>query len=93
MIRTINALPGHGVKAARGIPTFTRLSKKVVVEINKLGKDRAQRIEAGLQKLSEYAHEVVRRVPSVVDHSQRKVKQLRKRAEYKQARVIEKLME
>jgi IS5 family transposase len=93
LVRMVKSLSAHGVKAGRGIRTFSRVSKKVIVEINKLGKDRAQRIEAGLRKLSEYAQEVVKRVPRVIDHAQSKVKQLRKRGQYKQARVIEQLKE
>jgi IS5 family transposase len=91
LVSTIKSLSAHGVKVAGGIRTFTRLSKKVIVEINKLGKDRAQRIQTGLRKLSEYAQEVIKRVPRVVDEAQRKVKQLSKRGEYKQARTIERL--
>ncbi len=70
-----------------------RVGKKVIVEVDKLGKDRAERIECGLRKLSRYAQEVVNRVPGVVDHAQRKVKQLSKRGAYKQARLIEQLKE
>ena len=93
LLRTIKSLSAHGVEVAKGIRTFTRLGKKVMVEINKLGKDRAKRIETGLRKLSEYAQEVIKRVPRVVEEAQRKVKQLSKRGKQKQAHVIEQLKE
>jgi IS5 family transposase len=93
LVRTIKSLSGQGVKAGRGLRTFARLSKKVIVELNKLGKDRTQRIETGLRKLSEYAQEVIKRVPRVVEEAQRKVKQLSKRGKQKQAHVIEQLKE
>lgn len=89
LVRTIKSLSNHGVKAAGVIRTFARLSKKVIVEVNKLGKDRAQRIESGLRKLSEYAHDVIKRVPRVVEQAQRKVKQLSKRSKHKEAGLIE----
>ena len=93
LVRTIKSLSAQGVKAAGGIRTYSRLGKKVIVEVNKLGKDRAERIECGLRKLSGYAQEVVKRVPRVVDQARGKVKQLSKRGECKHARVIAKLKE
>lgn len=82
------------MKAAEGIRTFTRFSKKVVVEINKVGEDRAQRIESWLRILAEYAHEVIRRVLRVVETMRgEKVTHLRKRGEYKHAHVIKHLKE
>jgi len=93
LVRTIKSLSAQGVKAARGIRTYTRVGKKVIVEVNKLGKDRAERIECGLRKLSAYAQEVVKRVPKVGNQVEGKVKQLSKRGTYKQARLIEQLKE
>lgn len=65
LVRTIRRLYSHGVDVVRGVRTFSRLSKKVMVEIHKLGKARKERIEAGLAKLIGYAREVVKRVPQV----------------------------
>ena len=75
MVRTLKSLSVHWGKAAGGIRTFTHFIKTVIVEVKKVSKERAQWIESGLQKLSEYAREVIKRVPRVVDHAHRKVEQ------------------
>jgi transposase, IS5 family len=55
LVRTIRRLGIHGVKGIEGIRSFSRLSRKVIIGIQKLGKDRKERIESGLRKLSGYA--------------------------------------
>lgn len=91
LVRTIRRLYSHGVEVVRGVRSFSRLGKKVMVEISKLGKDRKERIEAGLRKLTGYAHEVIKRVPQVLQSAERKIEQLSKGGEQKAAKAIERL--
>jgi IS5 family transposase len=91
LVRTIRRLSGHGVKGIEGVRSFSRLSQKVIVEVYKLGKDRKERIEAGLRKLSRYAQEVVKRVPEVICHTEKKIRNLYTKGAHKAARAIERL--
>jgi len=91
LVRTIRRLSGHGVKGIEGIRSFSRLSRKVIIEIHKLGKDRVERIEAGLRKLSGYAQEVVKRVPEVICHTEKKIRKLYAKGAPKAAGAIERL--
>jgi IS5 family transposase len=91
LVRTIRRLSGHGVKGIDGIRSFSRLSQKVIVEIHKLGKDGKERIEARLRKLSGYAQEVVKRVPEVIYHTQKKIKNLYAKGAHESAQEIERL--
>lgn len=93
LVGIVKELSSHGVKAAGKVRTFARVSKKVIVQINKLGKDRAKRIEAGVRKLSDYAHEVVKTVPRLIDEAQSKIKELKSKGRDKQAYAIEQLRE
>jgi len=91
LVRTMNRLQKAGVQFARKVRSFHRLGKKVMVEINKLGKDRAARIAAGLRKLIAYAHAVVKRVPQVIEKAQEKIEHRVQQGEHKAAGVIEQL--
>jgi transposase, IS5 family len=93
LVRTIKRLCGHGVKGIEGVRSFSRLSQKVVVEIHKLGKDRKERIEAGLRKLSGYAQEVVKRVPEVICHTEKEIRDLYTKRSHKAAGAVERLKE
>lgn len=93
LVRLVKRLSANGVKAAQKVRSFNRVSKKVMVQINKLGKDRTKRIESGLRKLCEYAQEVVKRIPEVIDDAQDKVKELKETGKEGQARLIEGLKE
>lgn len=91
VVRTIRRMQSKGVEVVRGVRSFRRLSKKVLIEINKLGKDRAARIEAGLHKLIDYAHEVVKSVPQIIEKAQEKIEHLVVEGEQTAARAIEQL--
>lgn len=91
LVRTIRRLQRHGVQVVRGVRSFRRLSKKVMVEIHKLGKARKERIKAGLAKLIRYAHEVVKRVPRVVQSAQSRAEQLCRDGQQRAAKTIERL--
>ena len=91
LVQSIRRLFGHGVKGTEGVRSFSRLSRKVIVEVHKLGKERKERIEAGLRKLSGYAQEVVKRVPEVIDHAEKKIRNLYAKGAHKAARAVERL--
>jgi IS5 family transposase len=93
LVRSIRRLSGHGVTGIEGVRSFSRLSQKVIVEVHKLGKERKERIEAGLRKLSGYAQEVVKRVPEVICHTEKKISNLYSKGAHKAAGAIERLKE
>ena len=93
LVHTIRRLHAHGVKGIEGIRSFSRLSRKVIIGIHKLGKDRKGRIEAGLRKLSGYAQEVVKRVPEVIEHTEEKIRNLYAKGAPKAAGAMERLKE
>jgi IS5 family transposase len=91
LVRAIRGLQGQGVEVAEGIRSFARLGNKAVIEINKLGKDRKSRIEAGLGKLVSYAQHVVKRVPRVLQRAESKIEALVHQGEQQAAQSIERL--
>lgn len=91
LVQSIRRLSSHGVRGIEGVRSFSRLSRKVIVEVHKLGRDRKERIEAGLRKLSGYAQEVVKRVPEVIDHAEKKIRNLYTKGATKAARAVERL--
>ena len=92
LVHTMRRLQSYGVELGQGIRSFARLSKKVIIEIQKLGKDRKSRMEAGLLKLVQYAGAVVKRVPQVMEKAETKVAQLCQEAQHQPARAIERMM-
>jgi IS5 family transposase len=91
LVRTIRRLQRQGVEVSAGIRSFARLSNKAVIEINKLGKDRKARIEAGLGKLLSYAHHVLRRVPQVLQRAERKMEELLQQGQEQAAQRLARL--
>jgi IS5 family transposase len=93
LVQTIRRLKREGVKLGRGVRSFNRLSKRLMVKIHKFGKDRKQRIEEGLRELIEYNRQVVKRVPQVIEGSKKRIGELLDIGEQKAAQVIERLAE
>jgi IS5 family transposase len=91
LVGSIRRLSAHGVKGIKGVRSFSRLSQKVIIEVHKLGKDRKERIEAGLNKLSGYAQAVVKSVPKVISHTEKKIRTLYSKGAHKAARAVERL--
>lgn len=48
-----------GVKSVNGVRTFSRKSRKIILNLAKLGKDRQQRIQAGTLELAKQARHVL----------------------------------
>jgi IS5 family transposase len=93
LVRTIRRLRAQGVRGIDGVRSFSRLSRKVIIGIHKLGKERKERIESGLRKLSGYAQEVMRRVPEVIYHTEEKIRNLYAKGAKKEAATMERLKE
>jgi IS5 family transposase len=91
LVYTIRGLQRQGVEVAEGIRSFARLGNKAIIEINKLGKDRKGRIEAGLGKLLSYAQHVVKRVPQVLQRAERKMGELLQQGEQQAAQRVARL--
>lgn len=89
VMKGIQKLVALGVEAPGGLRTFTRVSKKVLVDINKLGRDRAERIRDGAYQLVEYARHTLKAVPQVIDQMGPVIKRLSQSGEEKIARKAE----
>ena len=63
LVQVIRSVQGYGVAGGKKVRSFKRMSKRAIVEINKLGKGRADRIRENTVKLAGYAREVVKTVP------------------------------
>jgi len=59
LLKGMEILKGLGVNGVRGVRTYARRSKQVVLLMMKLGKDRAERIQAGTLELSRQARHVI----------------------------------
>lgn len=70
LLKGMKKLKDLGVKAVKGVRTYSRRSKQVLITIMKLGKDRADRIKAGTLELAGQAV-----------HVKSKCKEMLKRAE------------
>ncbi len=66
LVKLIRKAEGLGVVVPQGLRSFTRKSQQVLIGLNKLGRDRMERIERGTKQLSSYARHVVKRVPTVL---------------------------
>lgn len=55
-----------GIRLPDGLRSFQRKSRQVLIGLQKLGRDRMERIEQGSKTLAGYAKHVIKRVPSVL---------------------------
>jgi transposase, IS5 family len=62
-----------GVKSMKGLRNFSKKSKKIVLNIMKLGKDRAERIEKGTLTLASMAAHVLRKCKKMLVKARRKL--------------------
>ena len=74
LLRSIKRLKECGVKGVKGLRSFVRRSKQVVLLIMKLGKGRQDRIKAGTLELARMASHVVNKSKQVLMHYRRGVK-------------------
>ncbi len=66
LVKLISHAKAGGVMVAKGLRSFTRVAKRVVLEATKFGKDRLERVEAANRQLTTMAQHVLRRVPRVL---------------------------
>jgi len=65
LIALMKQAHGLGIRLPKGLRSFERKSKGVLIRLVKLGHDRMERIEQGTKQLISYAKHVLRRVSSV----------------------------
>jgi IS5 family transposase len=71
LVKTIRRLKRLGVATQHQVRSFARLGKRAIIEINKLGNGRQERIEENTQKLAGYAQAVIKEVPAVLEQCRR----------------------
>lgn len=71
LLQGMESLKKLGINGIKGIRTYSRRSKRVLITIMKLGKDRADRIKAGTLELSSQAVHVVGKCEEMVVQAQK----------------------
>jgi len=67
-------LASLGIKKVSGVRTFSRKSRKIILNIAKLGKDRQERIKAGTLELARQARHVLGKCNAMIGRANRSVK-------------------
>jgi transposase, IS5 family len=80
-----------GIKVAKGVRSFRRTAKRVVLEAMKLGKDHLGRIEEANGQLSAMARHVLRRTPRVVSQLNGQLGALRRQGQSRAAAATQRL--
>jgi len=66
LIQLIRKAQKMGIRVSKGLRSFVRKSRQVLITVHKLGGDRQERIERGTRQLISYARHVIKRVPGVL---------------------------
>jgi IS5 family transposase len=74
LLRSIRKLQEHGIKRVKGLRTFARRSKQIVVMMAKLGKDRMERIKKGTLELARQAVHVANKSEKMLENLKRAIK-------------------
>lgn len=74
VLKGMNSLKKMGVKAVSGVRSYTRKSKKIVITMMKLGKDRFERIKKGTLELSCQAVHIVGKSKTMVRNAEKFLK-------------------
>ena len=69
LIKVIKRLQEKGVVIKGSLRSYSRVSKKALVEVNKFGRGTLERIEKPLKRLSHYAEAVLSKVPGVLQEA------------------------
>jgi transposase, IS5 family len=91
LLTLIEQAKAAGVAVAKGLRSFRRTAKRVVLTATKLGKDQLARIEAANRQLSTMAQHVLRRVPRVVAQASGKLGALRRQGHDRAAAAMGRL--
>lgn len=79
LIKLVKKAQALGVRLPQGLRSFERKSRQVIIRLQKLGKERMERIEQGTKQLISYARHVVKRVPGVLRAITHRIGQEKKR--------------
>jgi IS5 family transposase len=66
LLKGMKTLEGIGIKAVAGVRTFSRKSRKIVLNLAKLGKDRQERIKKGTLELAQQARHVLGKCTAMI---------------------------
>lgn len=73
LLKGMKELENLGVKSMKGLRSFSKKSKRVLLGIMKLGKDRAERIEKGTLQLASMAAHVLRKCKKMLIKARREL--------------------
>jgi IS5 family transposase len=91
VLQGMKKLVGLGVKPVEGLRTFSRKSKKIIINLAKLGKDRQERIKEGTLELARQARHVVGKCRAQLGLAKRQIKKSSMEGGKKIGKEIEKL--
>lgn len=74
LLKGMKQLQGLGVKPVAGLRTFSRKSKKIILGIIKLSRDRQERIKAGTLELAQQAKHVLNKCKIMIVRAKSKIK-------------------
>jgi len=74
VIRSMKKLVDMGIKPVSGVRTYARKSRKIILNIMKLGQDRQERIQAGTLELARQARHVLGKCGEMILKTERKIK-------------------
>jgi IS5 family transposase len=70
LLQGMQVLKNLGIKAAKGVRSYAQRSKRVLITIMKLGKDRADRIKAGTLELAQQAVHVLGKCEQMIKNAE-----------------------
>jgi IS5 family transposase len=74
VLKGMKKIAGMGVKPVIGIRTFSRKSRKIILNLTKLGKDRQERIKAGTLELARQARHVLGKCRAMIKRGTRQMR-------------------
>lgn len=74
VLKGMKTLENLGVKAVKGVRTYARKSRKIILNISKLGKDRQDRIKVGTLELTRQARHVLGKCNTMIKRALRHLK-------------------
>lgn len=74
LLKSMEKLKDLGVKAVKGVRTYSQRSKRILITIMKLGKDRADRIKAGTLELTKHAVHVLGKSKEMLKNAEKALK-------------------
>lgn len=91
VLKGMKTLAGLGVGAVCGVRTFSRKSRKIILNITKLGKNRQERIKAGTLELARQARHVLGKCEEMLKRAGKNLKSKLNSEKIKAAKAISRL--